>query len=200
MRIAKQLGGFLLRSVIVVALLISPTIWAASLDTLASFTALSNVPPATRFATVDTYVDGSTPTQTWLVLDFGDEATNTEFADFVAIMPGQYDGSSAIEVVLLWSSDATTGNVKWDVAFKSLTDDADDTDSKAFATIQSTTCTTASAAGEIDYCVIDFTFAQADSAGPNEQFALRVERDSADAGDTLTANDAELHAVEVRLN
>ena len=167
-------------------------------DTLIVFTALHNVPPTTRFATFDTYVSGDTPTQEWAVLDFDPGAT-TEFADFLGVCPGQYDDSTAITVVLMWSSDATTGNVKWDVAFKTLTDDADDTDSKAFDTIQSSTDATANAAGEIAYTTINFTRAEADNLTANELFALRVERDSADAGDTMDSNDAELHAVEIKL-
>ena len=172
---------------------------AASLDTLIIFTPLHNSAPATRFATVDTFADGSTPTLTHLVLDFGDEATNTEFADFIAVMPGQY-GTEALEVVISWSSNATSGNVKWDVAWKSVTSDVDDLDTKAFAAIQTFTDATASAAGEVVYAVVDFTQAQADSVAANEMFILRVERDSADAGDTLTAQDAEVHTIEVRFN
>jgi hypothetical protein len=175
---------------------------AASLDTLIIFTALNNVPPTTRFATIDSYVDGSTPTQEWAVLDFDDAAGGSEeFADFTAVMPGQYDGSSALEAVIFWSTDYTTaGNVKWDGAWKRIADDADDTDSTAFATIQSATCAKASAAGEVDYCVIDFTNAQADGIQPNELFTFRLERDTGDAADTVEGVDAELHAIELRLN
>ena len=171
----------------------------ASLDTLVTFDAASNIPPATRFATLDTFVDTATPTTVHLVLDFDPGAT-TEFAVFRAVMPGQYDGTSAIEVVIHWSSDATTGNVKWDVSWKRITDDTIDMDSAAYAAIQSVTATTASAAGEMDYAVVDFTNAQADGIQSNEVFLLRVERDSADAADTMDSNDAELHTVEVRLN
>jgi len=102
----------------------------ASLDTLVTFTAIAGSPPATRYATLDTFADGSTPTLTHLVLDFDPGAT-TEFVDFIGVMPGQYDGSSALEVVLHWSSDATSGAVKWDVSFKSVTDDADDLETHA---------------------------------------------------------------------
>ena len=56
------LGLFLL-------LILSP-LRAASLDTLIIFTALSNVPPATLFATFDTFVDADTPNTVHAVLDF----------------------------------------------------------------------------------------------------------------------------------
>jgi hypothetical protein len=172
----------------------------ASGDTLITFDAASNIPPSTRGATFDTFVDASTPTTVHLVLDFDPGAT-TEFAVFRGVMPGQYDGTSALEVVLHWSSDvAGTEVVKWDVSWKSISDDDVDMDSAAFAAIQTVSATTASAAGEMDYAVIDFTNAQADGIQPNEVFLLRVERDSADAADTMNSNDAELHTVEVRLN
>lgn len=171
----------------------------ASLDTLGAWTATAGVAPTTRYATFDTFVSADTPTQEHQVLDFDPGAT-TEFIDFTGVMPGQYDGTSALEVVLHWSSDATSGNVKWDVAFKRVTDDGDDLDSITFATIQTVTSATASAAGELSYSVIDFTNAQADGIQPNEVYFIRVERDSADAADTMDSNDSELHTAELRLN
>ena len=171
----------------------------AALDTLGVWTAASGVPPTTRFATLDTFISGDTPTQEFLVLDF-DPGSTTEFADFTGVMPGQYNGTDALEVVLHWSSDATTGNVKWDVAFKRVTDDGDDLDSVVFDTIQTVTSATANVAGELSYSVIDFTNAEADGLQPNEVFFIRVERDSADGDDTMDSNDAELHTMELRLN
>ncbi len=130
------------------------------------------------------------------MLDFDPGAT-TEFADFIGVMPANYDGGG-LTVTIGWSSDATTGAVKWDGAFKSVTDDADDLDSKAFASIQTVTATTATAAGEVDYADITFTDgAQMDSVAAGEMFVFRLERDSADAADTMDSNDAELHFVKI---
>lgn len=171
----------------------------ASLDTLGVWTAASGVPPTTRYATFDTFVSADAPTQEHLVLDFDPGAT-TEFSDFTGVMSGQYNGTSALEIVLHWSSDATTGNVKWDVSFKRVTDDGDDLDAVTFAVIQTVNSATANVAGELSYSVIDFTNAEADGIQPNEVFFIRVERDSVDANDTLNSNDAELHTVELRLN
>ena len=170
-------------------------------DLLVSWPAAAGVPPTTRYATFDTFVDGSTPTQEWLVLEFDPGAT-TEFADFSAYMPGQYDGSAALEVVLIWTSPSTTAtdSVKWDVAFKSMTPGTDDFDSKAFDGIQSTTSDTNDEPHIATATVIDFTNAEADGVQPNDYFTVRVERDSADAGDDMDSDDAELHSVAVRIN
>lgn len=169
----------------------------ASGDTLVVLTALNNSPPATRYATFDTFSDGSTPALTHPVLDFDPGAT-TEFADFICVMPRHY-GGGGLTITVGWSSDATTGNVKWDIFLKSVTDDADDLDTKAFAAANSVTATTATAAGEVDYAAITFTDgADMDSIAAGEMFILRLERDSADAADTMDSNDAELHFIEIK--
>jgi len=173
-------------------------------DTLVKMMVQGNVPTGTRYATLDTKENPDDTASTYtLVLDFDPGAT-TEFATFADVMPGQYDGSAALNVVLGWSCTTTeatpgTSSVKWDVSWKSIGDDSDNVTSKAFASIQTSTHRPASLAGELQYTFVPFTQAQADSIGPNEYFILRIERDSADANDLLNANDAELHFVEVRL-
>lgn len=169
----------------------------ASGDTLIVFTALHNIPPGSRFATIDIFSDGSTPTLTHPVLDF-DPGGTTEFADFIGVMPRHY-GGGGVTVTIGFSSDATTGNVKWDAFFKSVSDDSDDLDSKAFAAANSVTIATANVAGEVKYASITFTDgADMDSIAVGEMFILRIERDSADGADTMNSNDAELHFVEVK--
>jgi len=171
----------------------------ASLDTLVTFDAASNTPPATRYATFDTLAaTGDTPDTVQAVLDFDPGAT-TEFAVFRGVMPGQYDGTSALEAVIVWTSEATSGAVKWDVSIARHAD-ATDVSAANFAAIQTVTTTTDGTARGANTSVVDLTNAQADGIQPNEQFLLRVERDSADAADTMNSNDAELHTVEVRLN
>jgi hypothetical protein len=175
----------------------------ASGDTLTKMTVQANVPTGARYATLDTIENPNDTGSTYaLVLDFDPGAT-TEFGLFYDVMPGQYDGSSALDVVIGWSCATTevtpgTSTVKWDVSWKSLGDDVDNVTSKAFASIQSSTHGPASEARELQYTTIPFSNAQADSIGANEYFVLRVERDSADANDLLNANDAELHFVEVK--
>jgi hypothetical protein len=131
------------------------------------------------------------------VLDFDPGATN-EHMSWQFAMPDNYDGGG-ITVRIYWSSGATSGNVKWDGAFTSYSDDADDTDSKAYATVQSTTQATASAAGEIQYTDIAFTDGgQIDNLAAGELGHFRLTRDSADAADTMNSNDARVHLVTLK--
>ena len=76
----------------------------------------------------------------------------------------------------------------------------DDLDSKAFAAENDSSAdATASAAGEVAYTTITFTDgADMDNVAAGEYFWIEVHRSSAAAGDTLNANDAELHFIEIR--
>lgn len=170
----------------------------ASGDALLLFRAHDNEPPDADYATLDTILVASSdePDDVVPVLDFDPGATN-EHAEFSGILPANY-GGGGLTVTLVWASDATTGNVKWDVAFKSFTVDVDDIDSKAYAAIQTATEATASAAGELQYTDVTFTDgAQMDSLAAGEYFRMRVTRDSADAADTMDSNDAELVAAYI---
>jgi hypothetical protein len=164
------------------------------------FTPRDGVPGDADFATLDTILTASAdePDNVIPVLDFDPGATE-EYIYFQGFMPRHYDGGG-LTVTLGWSSDATTGDVIWGVAFKSVTDDADDLDSKAFAAPnESAATTTATAAGELDYITITFTDgADMDSVAAGEVFWLEVHRSSADASDTLNSNDAELHFIEIQ--
>ncbi len=167
----------------------------ASGDALCVWRAMDNEPPDADFATLDTILTASAdePDDVVPVLDFDPGATQ-EYAAFSAVIPEHY-GGGGLTLTLMWSSDATTGNVKWDAAFKSFTVDVDDLDSKQYAAIRTATEATASAAGEVQYTDIAFTNAQIDGLLKNEYFRLTITRDSADAGDTMNSNDAELIAV-----
>lgn len=131
-----------------------------------------------------------------LVLDFDD--TTDEATQFGAVLPRHYSGGG-LTVTLGWmATTATSGAVVWDVSFKSIGDDTDDLDSKAFATAQSVTATTASASGEVDYATIAFTDgAQMDSTAAGEAFRLQVNRDANNGSDTLVG-DAELLFIEIK--
>lgn len=125
-----------------------------------------------------------------LVLDF-DDSTDEE-VEFSGVMPRSYAGGG-IDVVIGWAAtSATSGDVVWDVSLKSVTDDADDLDTKAFAAANSATATTASASGEVDYVTIAFTDgADMDSVAAGEYFRLKLNRDANNASDTMVG-DAEL--------
>jgi len=172
----------------------------ASGDTLIVFTPLQNVPPDADFATVDTTLTASAdePDDHVTTLDFDAGATN-EFASFMGFMPNNYAGTTGITCTIMWSSSATTGVCRWEIQFKSVTDDADDLDSKVYAAQNSVDATTANVAGEIDYVDITFTNgADMDSVVANEMFFLSINRDSADTcADTLAA-DGELLMIVVK--
>lgn len=163
----------------------------ASGDTLVSFTALNNEPPASNYATLDTR--NSIP-----VLDFNDSTDET--AEFGAVMPRNYAGGG-VTVTLGWMATDTTvtpHNVVWNAAFKSVSDDADDLDTKAFAAVNAATDAEASASGEVAYTTITFTDGEdMDSVAAGEYFRLKVTRDADNGSDTLT-DDAELLFVEIK--
>lgn len=161
----------------------------ASGDTLCVFTALSNMPPAASFATLDTR--NAHP-----VLDF--DAAADENAIFGAILPRAY-GGGGLTVTIVWSAtSATSGNVIWNAAIERL-DTATDTDADSFATAQAASAAaTSGTSGNLTYTTITFTSgAQMDSLAAGEAFRLKVTRDADNGSDTMTG-DAELHRVEVK--
>lgn len=141
----------------------------ASGDILAVFTPHQNEPPAASFATFDTR-------NGYPVLDFDD--ASDEAAIFRGFCPTNYSGGGFTVIVLWMATTATSGAISLDVAFMSVTDDADDLDTKAFAAFNNANPTTASASGEVDYATVTFTDgADSDSVAAGELFFLKVQRD-----------------------
>lgn len=163
----------------------------ASADTLVVFTPHQNEPPSSAYATLDTR-------NGYLVLDFDD--TTDESAIFRGVMPRNYAGGGVTVTVGWMATSATTGTISLDAAFMSVTDDADDLDTKSFAAANNANPTTASASGEVDYATITFTDgADMDSVAAGEVFFLKITRDA--NGTTSTDNmsgDMELVFVEIR--
>jgi hypothetical protein len=159
--------------------------------TLFSFSAISGEPPVTvaEIATRDTR-NGH------LVLDFDDSAATDECAIFSRTMHDDYQAGT-ITTTIMWSASptATSGDAIWDVQFERVNDNGYDVDSDGFAAAQSATCTTTDVNGEVDYCAVTHTQAQADSIAAGEMFRLKVCRDGNNAADTLSG-DAELHRVK----
>jgi hypothetical protein len=163
----------------------------ASGDTLAVFFPAMSEPPSSNYATFDTR-NGV------LVLDF--DATTDESVDFPGFMPRHYDGGG-ITVTVGWAAtSATSGTISLDVAFASVTDDADDLDGSLFAAANNANPTAASASGEVDYATITFTDgADMDSIAAGEYFRMRVTRDA--NGTTSTddmTGEMELVFVEIK--
>ncbi len=171
----------------------------ASGDTLILFNAQCAQFPDADYATFDAILTASAdePDHVMPVLDFDPGATD-EYCYFTGVMPRSYDGGG-LTVTICWTSEATSGDCIWAVAFKSVSDDADDLDSKAFAAPNSVTATTASAAREVDYATVTFTDgADMDSVAAGEMFVLEFSRTASSGSDTMTSNDAELHLIEIQ--
>lgn len=163
----------------------------ASGDTLAFFEPHQNMPPSSNFATLDTR-------NGYMVLDFDD--STDESAVFWGFMPRNYAGGGLTITVGWMATSATTGAISLDIQLMSITDDADDLDTKAFAAANNANPTTASATGEVDYATITFTDgADMDSIAAGEVFLMKVTRDA--NGTTSTddmAGDMELVFVEIK--
>lgn len=161
------------------------SVGAVSTKTYAVFDAMSNQPPSTAFATLDTRGTGIA------VLDF-DDATK-ENAVFVGIMPEAASLGSGLKIRLHWmATSATSGDVRWEVALERSTTDLD---SDSFDSVQTGATTTSGTSGIAS--VTEITLTTIDSVTAGDLFRLRVARDAANGADTMTG-DAELVAVEVR--
>lgn len=126
-----------------------------------------------------------------------DDATD-EYALFHGVMPGQYDGTTALTVVVGWKFTDTSSSrtVEWEVSICRVEDDAQSVESLTFAAAQTGTPTEAGT-DELDYAEIDFTNAQFDGVQPSDAFVLQVMRDSSE--ETASPGDAEVYFVEVQL-
>ena len=164
----------------------------ASGDTLIAWDAGAYFPPTSNPATPSTS-GADVP-----CLLFDD--TTSETAYFSGVMPGQYDGTSAINAILPWKFSTYVGSqtCDWEVSWCRVDDDTQSVESLTFATAQTVLATEASATGELDYATVAFTNAQADGIQGGEAFVLRVVRDA--TGGTASPGDAELYWVSVELN
>lgn len=150
------------------------------------FGVLSNEPPASNYATLDTRNNHP-------VLDF--DTTTQEAAIFSGEIPERYDNSSGITVsVFAALTSATSGTLGWDVAFESLA--SQDIDSDGFATAKTITAATVPAtSGQLLKGSVVFSNSEIDGLTAGDPFRIRIRRDV--ANDTATG-DAELYKVIVR--
>jgi hypothetical protein len=152
----------------------------ASGDSLYAWTAHANEPPDTNFATYSRR-------NAHFILEFND--TTAQSAVFRGVMARNYNGGG-VTVRLEWmAATATTGNVKWNAQIERHQSAVDDLDADSFATAQTTISVAPVNSGLITYASIALTNgAQMDSLAVGEGFRLRVTRDAADGGDTMTGN------------
>jgi hypothetical protein len=157
---------------------------AGGTKTYAVFTATDTQPTASAFMTLDTRNSIS-------VIDADD--ASTESAVFVGILPEAASLGSGLIVSLRWmATTATSGNVRWSVAWeKSNTNLGSDSYDSATAS----TATTNGTSGIVT--VTNITCTTIDSLAAGDLFRLRVQRIGGDGADTMTG-DAELVAVEIR--
>jgi hypothetical protein len=160
------------------------TLPAGGTKTYAVFTATDNQPTATAFATLDTR-------NSIAVLDYDDAAT--ESAVFVGILHEAASLGSGLIVSLRWmATTATSGDVRWSVAWEKSNTDLD---SDSFDTATAATATANGTSGIVT--VTNITCTTIDSLAAGDLFRLRVQRIGGDGADTMTG-DAELVAVEIR--
>lgn len=163
----------------------------ASGDSLASWGAFASFGPSTNFARNAVSAVTLVPN-----VKFDDATDETRY--FSGVVPGQYDGSSALTTKLMWKFESfgTSQTCDWEVSFGRLDDDGANIDTVVFATAQTGLGTEPGTDGEIDYYSVTFTNAQADGIQPGEAFILRVTRD-ASGGTQGSPGDAELYFVHV---
>ena len=154
----------------------------ASGDLLGILKARDSIPPAANFATFDTRVGTNVTVD---VLDFDDSTDESVF--FLGHMPDNYDGGGLTITIEYMMTSATSGTVSLDISLMSITDDADDIDTKSFAAANNINPTVASATGETDYAPVTFTDgSDMDSIAAGEDFYLKFTRDA--NGTTSTDN------------
>lgn len=170
--------------------LLSSAVFAASGDTLLIVTTVGATFPSSNAPVYDTR-------NNHLVLEY--DAGTDETSYFQLVMPRHYAGTTGVTVTIYWMSvDQTSNAVVWNVGFERQNDDGFDLDGDGFAAVNTSTCTTASAAGELDYCTITFTDgADMDSVAVGEAFRISVVRDADNGSDNMTG-DAQLLAVEIK--
>ena len=148
--------------------------------------ATANQPPAASAATM-AFRNGHP------VLEF--DAATAEIAIFSGVLPVSYSAGGFLTTVYWMAASATSGDVKWNVYIEAHTPDADDLDSDSFGSLNTTTATTASAAGELMQTNVSITSGDGLLAG--ESFRLQVSREANHAADTMTG-DAQLLKVVFR--
>jgi hypothetical protein len=160
----------------------------ASGNTLCIFTASSNEPPVTNYATINTR-------NAHTILQF--DATTQETALFTSIMPRNYAGGGVTVYVHWTAATATTGTIGWLVAFERMSDATTDLDTNSFATTATVTAATVPATtGVMSVTNVAITNgANMDSIAVGDSFRLQISRDV--TNDTA-AGDAELHAIEIK--
>lgn len=158
---------------------------AGGTKTYAVWTATQNQPPASLFAQLDTRNS---------IACLAYDAALVESGVFVGVMPEAASlGSGLIVRLHFMMATATSGNVRWRVAFERCTTDLDADD---FATAVEANGAANATSGIITTAAITVT--TIDSIAAGDLFRLRVTRVGNDATNDTASEDAQLVAVELR--
>jgi hypothetical protein len=122
--------------------------------------------------------------------------TTDESVIFEGVMSKDYSASDLTAKLHWVAATATSGNVRWNVAFERMAANGHDIDADDFAAVQAATGAANATSGKLTVTSIAFTQAQADSIAAGEAFRLKVTRDADNAADTMTG-DAQLLRVQV---
>ena len=157
-------------------------------DTLVTFTALHNEPPAASAATLDTR-------NQHVLVDF--DATNNEYAVFSDTMPRNYAAGGVTVYAHVAFSSATSGSACLAIAWERI-GEVQDMDADSFATAACVQVGAPATAGQIIAASLSFANGAAmDSIAVGEGFRLQVARMPGDAWDTATG-DGELRFLELK--
>lgn len=163
----------------------------ATTNVLAVFTPLSNEPPASAYATLDSR--NSHP-----CLDF-DGATDEE-AMFSAVLPAHYAGGG-LTIETFWSfTSATSGSLRVQTAIERIDASSLDIDADSFAAFNSAGGTAPGTSGQvIKVTTTHASGAEMDSLAAGELYRLKVRRDAdGTSGTDDITTDAELLGVIVK--
>jgi hypothetical protein len=138
-------------------------------------------PLTTTGAYLSHIAGGSTPAERYAVWTFPDAGG---YLDVLVSLKGYAGGG--LTVRLGWSSLATSNAAVWQVAFRRISDDADDMDTSHTYDFNTVTATTASAVNEVAYDNVTFTDgADMDSWADGEMAIMRILRIGSHGSDTL---------------
>ncbi len=117
------------------------------------------------------------------MLDYADGAVETVY--FTGVVPRSYVAMGPLRAKIFWvAATATSGDVRWALAFERLEPGGPNVDSDNFGDNEVINSTTA-VNGEINVALISFTNAEADAIKPGNAFRIRVRRMGGAAGDTM---------------
>ena len=160
-------------------------------NTLIIFHPLQSEPPAANYATLDTR-------NNHVVGDFDDTTDETLY--FTGILPRHYGGGGITVYIHYAMTSATSGKVRWDVAFERIGDGSQDIDADGFAAAKSVNVAAVDAtSGNIDIAAIAFSDgAEIDSIAVGETFRVKVTRSPSDATNDTATGDTELIGLELK--